>query len=206
MTRTASAEAPKGRKYDQVLRGAREVFLAQGFEGASVDEIARVAQVSKATLYAYFPDKRELFSAVVNTECEAQAERAIALVDDTAPPNVVLRTVGQQLVEIILSDFSMRVFRICMSEADRFPELGQAFYDSGPAMGRVQLGEYLRMATECGALNVDDPFFAADQFMELCKATLWPRAAFGIQNTFSEDEVDQVVGGAVDTFLARYGA
>ena len=47
----------RGRKYDQVLAGAREVFLTHGFEGAAVDEIARQANVSKATLYSYFPDK-----------------------------------------------------------------------------------------------------------------------------------------------------
>ena len=64
-----SAEIQRsGRKFDQVLAGAREVFLANGFEGASMDDIARVAGVSKATLYSYFPDKRILFTEVVTTE------------------------------------------------------------------------------------------------------------------------------------------
>ena len=53
-----------GRKFDQVLAGAREVFMADGFEGASVDDIARAAGVSKATLYSYFPDKKLLFMEV----------------------------------------------------------------------------------------------------------------------------------------------
>ena len=57
-------EIKRGRKYDQVIAGARDVFLAQGFEGASVDLIAREAGVSKATLYSYFPDKRILFIEV----------------------------------------------------------------------------------------------------------------------------------------------
>ena len=55
----------KGRKVEQVLAGAREVFLRDGFEGASVDEIAKVSGVSKATLYSYFSDKRRLFQEVV---------------------------------------------------------------------------------------------------------------------------------------------
>jgi len=54
-------EIKRGRKFDQVLSGARDVFLRDGFEGASVDDIARAAGVSKATLYSYFPDKRLLF-------------------------------------------------------------------------------------------------------------------------------------------------
>ena len=57
----------KGRKFDQVLAGARDVFMADGFEGASVDAIARVAGVSKATLYSYFPDKRLLFMEVAGS-------------------------------------------------------------------------------------------------------------------------------------------
>ena len=67
----------KGRKFDQVLSGARTVFMADGFEGASVDEIARVAAVSKATLYSYFPDKRLLFMEVANAECARQAQEAL---------------------------------------------------------------------------------------------------------------------------------
>ncbi len=62
---SADGAAPrKGRKFNQVLDGARTVFLRDGFEGASVDEIARVAAVSKATLYSYFADKKVLFAAV----------------------------------------------------------------------------------------------------------------------------------------------
>ena len=65
-----SAEIKKGRKFDQVLEGARRIFMRDGFEGASVDDIARSAEVSKATLYSYFPDKRILFSEVAHRHGE----------------------------------------------------------------------------------------------------------------------------------------
>ena len=67
----------KGRKYDQVIDGARKVFLKDGFEGASVDDIAKEAGVSKATLYSYFPDKRFHFMEVASSQCEVQADRAM---------------------------------------------------------------------------------------------------------------------------------
>ncbi|MEL6597866.1 MAG: helix-turn-helix domain-containing protein, partial [Pseudomonadota bacterium] len=54
----------RGRKFDQVLDGARKIFMSDGYEGASVDDIAKAAEVSKATLYSYFPDKRLLFMEV----------------------------------------------------------------------------------------------------------------------------------------------
>ena len=57
----AIATIKRGRKFDQVLEGARTVFLRDGYSGASVDDIATEAGVSKATLYSYFPDKQILF-------------------------------------------------------------------------------------------------------------------------------------------------
>ena len=201
----AAAILRTGRKFDQVLEGAREVFLADGFEGASVDDIARAAGVSKATLYTYFPDKRLLFMEVATTECRRMADRALDLIGAEAPPRQVLTVAAGQIVPFLLSDFVQKVFRICVAERERFPELGRAFYACGPEMGRTRLIEYLAAAVARGELAIDDLEMAAEQFSELCKAKLWARAVFGIQSSFSQAEIDDVVRNAVDTFLARYG-
>ena len=70
----AEAAARRSPKCAQVLEGARKVFMEHGYEGASVDEIARAAGTSKATLYSYFPDKRQLFAAVMQSQCSRQGE------------------------------------------------------------------------------------------------------------------------------------
>lgn len=203
---TALAPSPRrGRKFDQVLDGARQVFMTHGFEAAAVDEIARAAGVSKATLYSYFPDKAQLFVEVVRSECARQAETAMAEIPRDAPPAQVLELVARHIVGFVLSDFAQAVFRVCISEADRFPELARAFYDSGPRTGHDRLSEYMAEAVAAGKLRIDDIPLAADQFGELCKAHLWTRAVFGIQTRFSRAEVDRVIRGAVDMFMARYG-
>jgi AcrR family transcriptional regulator len=199
-------EIKTGRKYEQVLKGARQVFLADGFEGASVDDIARAAGVSKATLYSYFPDKRLLFREVVRSECDRQACEAEILGETSCPPDKVLYETARRVIEIILSEFSLQIFRISVAEAERFPELGQEFYESGPMMLKTQMRSYLEEATARGELNVDDAELAADQFAELCKAGWLLRAVFMHQRDFSEDEKHRYAQGAVDTFLARYGA
>lgn len=196
----------KGRKFDQVVDGARQVFMADGFEGSSVDDIARVAGVSKATLYSYFPDKRLLFMEVATTECNRMADEALELIVETAQPREALTIAASKLVPFLLSDFSQSVFRICVAERDRFPELGRAFYAAGPKMGHDRLTEYMRGAVERGELKIDNIDMAADQFSELCKVKLWTRAVFGIQSKFSEAEIAEVVEHAVDTFMARFGA
>lgn len=195
----------KGRKFEQVLKGARDVFLSDGFEGASVDMIARAAGVSKATLYSYFPDKRLLFMEVARCECCRQADEAVELIDTDAPVETVLMAAAKRFVDFFLSDFSTKVFRICVAESDRFPELGREFYESGPALARDRMSEYLQEAVNRGELVIDDMELAAEQFCELCKTNIFPRIIFGVQSKFTQSERDRVIEGAVKTFLARYG-
>ena len=195
----------KGRKFDQVLEGARQVFLTDGFEGASVDDIARAANVSKATLYSYFPDKRLLFMEVATSECQRQARHALDKIDMESEPREVLTQTAMHFLRFITTDFGQRIFRICVAESERFPELGQKFYNSGPAVFRAEMAEYFKRAESRGQLRIDDYEMAADQFGELCKADLWSKLIFGVRSSVTEAEIQRVVDNAVETFLARYG-
>nr|WP_235971357.1 TetR/AcrR family transcriptional regulator [Palleronia pontilimi] len=187
------------------MNGARQVFMSDGFEGASVDTIAKCAGVSKATLYSYFADKRLLFMEVATCECGKQAAAAIDSLDMDDKPEHVLSTAGSHMLRFLLSEFGQRVFRICVAETDRFPELGQRFWDSGPGQVERTLRRYFDHAIARGELKIDDKSLAAHQFAELCKAELFPRLVFGMQTEFSEAERARVVKGAVEMFMARYG-
>jgi AcrR family transcriptional regulator len=199
-------EIKRGRKYGQVLDGAWEVFRRDGYEGASVDDIAREAGVSKATLYSYFPDKRLLFLEVAKGECCRQARESSDPIPCKAAPATVLTGAATRMVEFFLSDFGMRVFRICVAESDRFPELGREFYRNGPALARARLVDYFHEAEARGELRIKDKDLAADQFAELCKADLFSRLVFGIGGPIGAEDRARVITGAVETFLARYGA
>jgi len=194
-----------GRKTDQVIAGARAVFLAQGFEGASVDDIARAAQVSKATLYAYFPDKSALFSRVIREECARQAEHFEALMAIDAPAPQVLASLAERYLAFLLTPFAQEVFRVCVGEARRFPALAQEFYISGPGRAHDFIAKYLIEASARGELVVDDPFVAADQLTELCRAGVFLRQILGVEGDVPAAEVQRLSSEAVTTFLARYG-
>lgn len=195
----------RGRKFDQVLAGAKEVFMAQGFEGASVDDIARVAGVSKATLYSYFPDKKLLFLEVASEECRVQATLFDTDVDDSMGPREVLRTEAQRMMDLLYSEFGINVFRICVAESDRFPEIGRQFMESGPMVWRARMIQYLKEAVQRGQLAIEDFDLAADQFAEMCKAMLHQIAVFGGSAAVTEPEKERVREGAIETFMARYG-
>lgn len=201
-----AAEIKKGRKFEQVLEGARSIFMRDGFEGASVDEIARAAGVSKATLYSYFPDKRLLFSEVARLECNRQAEEALGVIGKDAPIEDVLHEAASRIVRFFLSDFGQQVFRICVAESYRFPELGQRFYESGPALVRERMTKVLTPYVDAGVLNIDDMDLAANQFGELCKSDLFVRCLCGVECACTDAEIERVVTGVVEMFLARYGA
>jgi len=201
-----AADIKKGRKFDQVLEGARQIFMRDGFEGASVDEIARAAQVSKATLYSYFPDKRVLFSEVAQMECNRQASKALEVIDDNASIETVLREAADRVVRIYLSDFGQQVFRICVSESHRFPELGARFYESGPALLNQRMGCILQRHVDRGDLKIDDMDLATAQFGELCKSDLFVRCLCGVPCSRTEADIERIVTGVVEMFLARYKA
>ena len=195
----------QGRKFDQVLAGARKVFVAMGYERASVDEIARMAGVSKATLYSYFPDKRHLFTEVYRTEILRLADSAVELSNCDIAPDQVLREAAQRFVVYFTSEFALAMYRICVSESPRFPEIGQLFYETGPELGRARLGAYLRSAHARGQLQIEDFDLAADQFFQLCQTTIGDRMLCAVQQQFTEAEMARVIDGAVSMFLARYG-
>ena len=199
-------EIKRGRKYDQVVAGARKVFLAAGFEGASVDLIAKEAGVSKATLYSYFPDKRVLFVEVAKEECARQADRALRVEQSDLPVREMLTAISRSMMEFLTSSFAHRIFRICVAESDRFPELGQEFYMSGPQLMEDGLSEYFTQACSRGELKIDDIRLAAQQFEALIKADVFVKMVFNLIEKPEQNEIDRVIEGAVETFLARYGA
>ncbi len=198
------AVTKQGRKWDQVMEGARTVFMRDGYEGASVDDIVREAGVSKATLYSYFPDKRLLFLEVAKLECQAQSDAAISQVIGTEDIAEALTGVASRMVRFFMSDVGMQVYRIVVGESQRFPEIGREFYAAGPAMVRELLKLFLQKGVDEGKLKIDDLDLAADQFPELCKAGLHLQMAIGLRDRPSDEEIDRVVAGAVDMFLCKY--
>lgn len=195
----------KGRKFEQVLEGARTVFLRDGFERASVDDIAREAGVSKATLYAYFPDKRLLFMEIAVAECRRQADEAGAMVDSSLPIAVILRLAAEKLVAFLLSDFGQRIYRIAVAESESFPALAHEFYHSGPKLVQDRIAECLRCAIGRGELAIDDIDLAAAQFAQLCKSNLFDRLIFTPAPCCTPTDTAKVIDGAVGMFMARYG-
>ena len=193
-------------KRRQIIEGARAMFLAQGFDAASMNDIARAAGVSKGTLYVYFRHKEQLFEAIVEQECEGQAEGIFELDPDDHDVEAVLKRLGVAYVKFLCRPEKASAIRTVIAIADRMPELGRKFYESGPARGIAKLAAYIAAQVEAGVLVVEDCEIAAAQLMEACHAMLFKSMVFNFASAPSPEQIERVVRIAVATFLAAYRA
>jgi TetR/AcrR family transcriptional repressor of mexJK operon len=204
---TSFVEAPTGRpeKTARILEAGRQLFIDQGFAAASMDQIAKLAGVSKATVYAHFENKEKLFAAIVYAGCKSNAEDIMSAVAEIDDMRVALTKIARNIEQFLLSPKVLGIYRVIISEGPRFPDLAKAFYESGPLPAKMILADYFRRASEKGLLNVPNPRLAAEQLVWLVRGPLYLRRFFNLPDGPGEPTVDQVIEGAVDTMLKTYG-
>lgn len=193
-------------KRRQIIDGARRIFLSQGFDAASMGEIAKAAGVSKGTLYVYFENKEQLFGAIVSEECSGQAETSFRLDHSDSNVEAVLTQLGIDFVHFLCRPEKASALRIVIAIADRMPEIGRKFFEQGPACGIARLAAYLQAQNDAGVLKVEDCEIAAAQFLDSCQSTLFKPVLFNFAPPPPEDRIERVVKRAVKTFLAAYRA
>ena len=192
-------------KQRQILAGAATVFAQDGYEGASMARIAAEAGVSKGTLYNYFDGKAELFRAYVEERCDADLMAMFAEPDPEAPIETVLHGFGMRIIDTLLSEPALVIYRIVISEAPRFPALARAFYEGGPDRLMTMMTRWLAGEVAHGRLQTDNPELAVHQFFTLCQAKFLMQRRLQLVHTVAQAERDLVVAAAVTMFLRSYG-
>ena len=94
--------------------------------------------------------------------------------------------------------------RTVISIADRMPELGKRFYETGPAYGIARVARYLEDQVAAGVLAIEDCELAAAQFLDSCQSTMFKPLIFNFGGPPTEERINHVVSIAVRTFLAAY--
>ena len=160
-TLTARGEARR----ERLLDAARDVFLEQGYAGASVNEVVARAGGSLATLYKQFGSKEKLFTAAM----ERHIATAWAVLEegrrDRQAPEQVLFELGRRMLMLVFDPGVIRLVRGLAFEAERAPELGELFLSRGPDHTRQALARYLSDQAAQGQLTLDDPHETAGMFM-----------------------------------------
>jgi AcrR family transcriptional regulator len=192
-------------KRRQIMDGAHRVFMEQGFDAASMNEIARAAGVSKGTLYVYFPDKSRLFEAIVEQEVLEQGKLAFNF-DPAIPADKTLRDFGRAYIELLCRPGGGSSVRTVMGIAERMPELGRRFYENVIEHTFNTFADYLKARVKAGELVIDDCSLASPQFMMMCQATLFQPYIFQAKPAPSAEQIERVVESATKIFLNMYRA
>lgn len=197
----ADADSSKVR---QILDGARDVFLRLGFDGASMGDIAKASGVSKGTLYVYFENKAELFSALIADE-RKRAKREFGLKPGEMDVAESLRGYGRSLLAYVSRTRNIQSVRTVIAIAEKFPKVGLDWYRDGPQRGLDHMRAFIEAEAAAGRLSVEDSLTAARQLQVLLYAGIVNEMLYGVRGQPDEAEIASVVDAAVETFLARYG-
>jgi len=197
------------RKHKAIMEAATAVFLGKGYLGATVDEIAAVAQVSKQTIYKHFTDKEQLFGAIVLATTD-EVDGLIRLVGDALSESKDIEkdlgTVARQLMGAMMTQQLLRLRRLIIANADRLPHISRAWYERGFDRVLKTLSISLKALADRKLLQLDDPLLAAQHFAGLLLWIPVNKAMFtGDNESSTKAELDAYAAAAVRTFLAAYG-
>jgi TetR/AcrR family transcriptional regulator, mexJK operon transcriptional repressor len=186
----AQTAGRRGRSKSQIkraaiLRGAKAVFLAAGFGGANMDEVAARAGVIT-----------ELGNMIVAEDLERIfAER----------PEEALRRFARKMIDIVFDPETIELHRIVVAECHRFPKLGQFFYASGPQVCIDVLARYLRRNRNNPRFRIIDPVRTAEEFLELLRGYAHLRVLLHVGQALSSREAEARIEGAVRHVLHAAG-
>ena len=134
-------------KHQQILNAATDLFLRLGFGSVSMDTVANEANVSKATVYAHFSSKNELFSAILKNYLTRENILPPELPSNAAQNNIEL---DQDLL-IFLTDLAkyynnpavIKLYRLLISEVNKFPEIFEWVFGTKAEQTTQRLADYL---------------------------------------------------------------
>src|SRR3954463_11314429 len=159
-TAMSHGETRSARKRRAIMDAATTVFLRNGYVGASMDEVAALAAVSKQTVYKHFADKESLFSEIVTGTVDAAGDRGPASVLERADSGDVeadLRALARRQLALVMQPRVLQLRRLVIGEVGRFPELGRTFYERGPGRTMEALAAAFTRLAQAGAPKLRDP-------------------------------------------------
>lgn len=176
--------------------------MALGFAATSIEQVASDAGVSKVTIYNHFGDKRGLFSASIESECEKM--RGYFSLDEMPSGTIEERlvTIAEAMLEFLSRPEMIQFERRIAAETEHVPGLGHAFLEAGPWRMKEAFSAWLAHICAQGELVIEDTVLAAEQFVSMAKGMGDLERRFGAKP--SDEENAARIAGAVSLFLAAY--
>lgn len=185
----------------EIIAAAIKLFVAKGYSGTRLDEVARLARVSKGLPYLYFDSKEDLFKAVVREallpplmEGEARLEAHDGPVAD------LLRGLVRDYADFI-REISGGVAKLVIAEANNFPEIARFYVEEVVSRGRAFMAALIRRGMARGEFReVDALGYAGVIGAPLTMLAIWQHSLAPFDPTadparFLDAYVDLVIAG-----------
>lgn len=206
---STNEEGRTARKRRAIMDAGAEVFLRDGYLGASVDEIAQRADVSKQTIYTQFFSKEALFLEIVSGLTNAGSDAVHNPAPEFAPDGdlrAFLEDYANRQLGIVLTPRLMQLRRVVIGETTRFPALGTALYESGPKRAMAAMTAMFQHLSERGLLRIDDAAATAAHFNWLVMSQPLNQAMLlGDAGIPDAAALQRHASEVVSLFLAAYG-
>lgn len=147
---------------DEILDAALEVFSREGFEAARVEDVAKVAGLSKGAVYLYFPSKEDLLRALIAREVAPFAKGLGVLADaGKSDPKAALKTVVGALGAMIADPKRFQTPKVVLAVAARFPEIGRYYREAVVEIAAGAVAALIAEGARRGEFRKVDPKAAA---------------------------------------------
>ncbi|MCQ4205616.1 TetR/AcrR family transcriptional regulator [Streptomyces longispororuber] len=200
-------DSRSARKHEAILEAATNVFLDKGYAGTSMDDIAKLAAVSKQTVYKHFSDKEKLFADIVlatTDRLDTTIDLLAELPTDDANLEENLTRLARQFLTALTDPRVIQLRRLIIANADFFPDLGTEWYERGFQRGLTTLAATFQRLADQGLLRVDDPLLAANHFSGLLLWIPVNKAMFTGRVQYTEADLDRYAAAGARVFLAAY--
>jgi AcrR family transcriptional regulator len=197
------------KKRRAILEAAMSVFLKSGYLGASMDEIAALAQVSKQTVYKQFSSKESLFVGIVTSMTDTASDTVhneVPELTDSGGVAEFLQLYALRQLTVVLTPSLMQLRRLVIGEVSRFPDLARILYERGPQRAIASFARVLEHLAARSLLTIDDPKIAASHFNWLVMSEPLNRAMLlGDATIPKQPALRRHAQECVRVFLAAYG-
>ncbi|UNK39993.1 TetR/AcrR family transcriptional regulator (plasmid) [Shinella sp. H4-D48] len=191
-------------KITALFDAARDLFLTRGID-VTLEEIARHANVAKATIYSRVASKEELIEAVIRRESDLTITDDEFHASENLPIKEALVAFGARYLKFINGRELHGWDRLMASASAAHPDLPRKFFDAGPGRAQKMLVEIIGNACARSELPALDSGVAADDLTGLWLGFVNLEIKLGAREPLTDAEISQKVSRGVDLFLKIYG-
>lgn len=202
-------EDRSARKRRVIVDAATTLFLRHGYLGTSMDQIAAFAAVSKPTVYKFFPDKEQLFTAIVLDTLDRASTPFLAELSQLAESDRLaadLPVLARRYLATVIQPPVLQLRRLVIGASHQLPELARAYYERAPEQTIRALADCFRRLAERGLLRTADPQQAAAHFAFLVLGRALDKSLFCGDEPFPPAELAAQADAGASAFLAAYAA